>query len=42
MNKEIQELKAFRDKSNKFYDDKIQQVRAMGSKLTEFGPKQQL
>ena len=42
MNKEIKDLKSFRDKSNKFYEDKIQEVKTLGTKMNQYTPIQQL
>ena len=42
MNREIKDLQNFRDKSNQFYDNKIKEVRALGTKMSSFGPMQQL
>ena len=42
MSRELSDLKAFRDQSNSFYEGKIAEVRALGSKMTQYGPMEQL
>jgi hypothetical protein len=42
MSKEIKGLKDFRNQSNQFYDKKISEVKALGSKMNSLGPMQQL
>ena len=42
MSKELKDLKALRDKSNKFYEEKISEVRALGNKMNQYGPQHQI
>jgi hypothetical protein len=42
MSQDIQELRQFRNESNKFYENKIKEVRALGTRLSQYAPAQQL
>jgi transcription initiation factor TFIIIB Brf1 subunit/transcription initiation factor TFIIB len=42
MSKEITNLRTFREESNQFYENKKKEVRALGSKLSQFEPSQQI
>ena len=42
MNQDIQELRNFRSQANQFYDNKIKEVQALGTKINKYGPGEQL
>jgi len=41
MNKEIQELKKFKNESMKFYDNKISEIKGLSNKLNKYKPMEQ-
>lgn len=42
MSEEIKEIQQMRSESTRFYDNKIKEVRALGSKISHFTPSEQL
>ena len=42
MSQDIKELRDFRSQANQFYDSKIKEMKALGSKLTKYAPGEQL